>query len=83
MFTSFWFAAMVIGGWRSTLVGCVVAVNWVSADGFGVRSPRFVAGPLIEFRRCLGAVEMLGADGKKASMGYWGNTWLCSSSELI
>ena len=72
MFTSFLsgFAAMVIGGWRSTLVGCVVVVNWVSTDGFGVRSPRFVAGPLIEFRRCLGAVEILGANGKKASMGY-------------
>ena len=65
MFTSFLsgLAAMVTDG-------CVVAVSRVSADGFGVRSPRFVAGPLIEFRRCLGAVEMLGADGKKASMGY-------------
>ena len=75
MFTSFLsgFAAMVIDGWCSTLVGCVVAVNWVSADGFGVRSPRFTAGLLIEFRRCLGAVEILGAGGKKASMGCSGN----------
>ena len=69
MFISFlsWLAAMVADG-------CVVAVSRVSADGFGVRSPRFAAGPLIEFRRCLGAVEILGADGKKASIGCSGNT---------
>ena len=54
--------------------GCVVVVSQVSTDGFGVRSPRFAAGPLIEFRHCLGAVEILGASGKKASIGCPGNT---------